>query len=223
MSYRTLARFCGSIHAQRADLRTAAGRLSGETLLTSPPRIAALEADHRIACCINRQVTDQSRTREVASVAAHQKAKSKMWSPAIDRQANQEAEDFFGSFGRPPPPMPGENTQTNATPVRRRPAVGGTRGGAQPEHTRRQGGSARPRRKRRRSSMPQPTRPHCLSDNPEATSAAPTHRSRQIVGPALDEPDPEIGGAAGGGATHAVAPARIRRGFGLGRRGDAAG
>ena len=28
-----------------------------------------------------------------------------MWSPAIDRQANQEAEDFFGSFGEAPPPQ----------------------------------------------------------------------------------------------------------------------
>ena len=36
-----------------------------------------------------------------------------MWSPAIDRQANQEAEDFFGSFGEaPPPPMPRSPNQT---------------------------------------------------------------------------------------------------------------
>ena len=36
-----------------------------------------------------------------------------MWSPAIDRQANQEAEDFFGSFGEaPPPPMPRSPQQT---------------------------------------------------------------------------------------------------------------
>jgi len=40
-----------------------------------------------------------------------------MWSPAIDRQANQEAEDFFGSFGEaPPPPMPVEEGELGVVP-----------------------------------------------------------------------------------------------------------
>ena len=115
-----------------------------------------------------------------------------MWSPAIDRQANQEAEDFFGSFGEaPPPPMPRSPNQTqphfddvplsNAPEEEHRPgnAVSAAAlGEASPEETAQQHAP--------------PEASTTVGDNPEAT--APRHGSLlgRLWGPPSGSTDPEI-------------------------------
>ena len=115
-----------------------------------------------------------------------------MWSPAIDRQANQEAEDFFGSFGEaPPPPMPRSPQQTQ-------PQFDDVPLSAAPEEEHRPSnavsaaalGEASPEETAQQHAAPEAST--TVGDNPEAT--APRHGSLlgRLWGPPSGSTDPEI-------------------------------
>ena len=97
---------------------------------------------------------------------ARARSNTNMWSPAIDRQANQEAEDFFGSLEEPPPPYAvTDRLNPSSTTSRCRQPPRGAPPEAAPSRRRR----SRPRRRRRRSSTPRPAST-TVGDNPEATA-----------------------------------------------------
>ena len=115
-----------------------------------------------------------------------------MWSPAIDRQANQEVEDFFGSFGEaPPPPMPRSPNQTQ-------PHFDDVPLSAAPEEEHRPSnavsaaalGEASPEETAQQHAAPEAST--TVGDNPEAT--APRHGSLlgRLWGPPSGSTDPEI-------------------------------
>ena len=118
-----------------------------------------------------------------------------MWSPAIDRQANAEAEDFFGGFGEaPPPPMARSPPQNERNAFDDVPLSAPA-----PEEERSLNtvsaaalGEASPEETAQQHAAPESSAPPRARDAPEATQ--PRHASilGRLWGPPSGSTDPEI-------------------------------